>query len=381
MIGTDTARMDRQPFTKKVAVMMSFGGDDRGADHSEQAQELNRRRATLDFMRIRYLIEQKVSVKARGGRDDVVHVVKAYNLNVGDVAPKVITAIAEADVVVGLLTERNVNVVFELAVRNLLKDEMLLLVKGDPEDLVPIYLQGWARIRYDQVDAKDVTDQIEALASAALPRLDLYSPIPETLVEAMETHEDRLGVELERALQDIELANFQRRPDHILDLAKYLDPGRMLAAWTTYYPYSVVRIRWRKRSARSGYAPEDMDGPAVVYSANDEFMSLYNRAGKLPCPDGPEALTAADLVMGLARDEIVDNLDDFTRDNDRVATRIIFGDGFAWSRVPLRLNGNHPIAQYRKTAYLPNMAGKRIIGAPERPHAAYYLILYTPVEQ
>ncbi len=154
----------------------------------------------------------------------------------------------------------------------------------------------------------------------------------------------------------------------------------MLAAWTTYYPYSVVRIRWRKRSGRS-YRPEDMDGPAVVYSANDEFMSLYNRAGRLPCADGTDALTAADLLLGLSHDEIVDNLDEFVRDNDRVAERIIFADGFAWSRVPLRLNQNHPIAQYRKTAYLPNMVGKRIIGAPERPHAAYYLIMYTPVEQ
>jgi hypothetical protein len=26
------------------------------------------------------------------------------------------------------------------------------------------------------------------------------------------------------------------------------------------------------------------------------------------------------------------------------------------------------------------MAGKRIIGAPERPHAAYYLVIYIPVE-
>ena len=379
MIGSDTARLDRLPFTKKVAVMMSFGGDDHG-DQSEEARETARRRATLDFMRIRYLVENKVSVKTRGAGEDVVHVVKAYNLNVGDVAPKVIKAIAEADIVIGLLTERNVNVVFELAVRNMLKDEMLLLVKGDPDELVPIYLQGWARIRYDQMDAKDVIDQIETLARATHPRIDLYSPIPDTLVEAMEPQEDRLGVELERALQDIELANFQRRPDHILDLAKYLDPGRMLAAWTTYYPYSVVRIRWRKRSGRS-YRPEDMDGPAVVYSANDEFMSLYNRAGRLPCADGADALTAADLLLGLSHDEIVDNLDEFVRDNDRVAERIIFADGFAWSRVPLRLNQNHPIAQYRKTAYLPNMVGKRIIGAPERPHAAYYLVMYTPVEQ
>jgi hypothetical protein len=377
MIGTDTARIDRKPFTRKVAVMMSFGGDDR----SEKAKEQNRRRATLDFMRIKYLVENRVSVKARGSHDDIVYVVMAYNLNVGDVAPKVITAIAEADVVVGLLTERNVNVVFELAVRNLLKDEMLLLVKGDPDDLVPIYLQGWARIRYDQVDVRDVIEQIEALAVAPLPHLDLYRPIPQGLVDVMEKREDRLAVELERALQDIELANFQRRPDYILDLAKYLDPGRMLAAWTTYYPYSVVRIRWKRRGSRTGYSPEDMDGPAVVYSANDEFMGLYNRAGKVPAPDGPDGLTAADLVMGLARDDIVENLEEFTRDNDRVSAKIVFGDGFAWSRVPLRLNQNHPIAQYRKSAYLPTMAGKRIIGAPERPHAAYYLVIYIPVEQ
>jgi hypothetical protein len=376
MIGTDTARMDRRPFTRKVAVMMSFGGDDR----SESGKERARRRATLDFMRIKYLIESKVSVKARGGHDDLSYVVMAYNLNVGDVAPKVITAIAEADVVVGLLTERNVNVVFELAVRNLLKDEMLLLVKGDPDDLVPIYLQGWARIRYDQVEVRDVVEQIEALAAAPLPHLDLYSPIPQGLIDAIAKREDRLAVELERALQDIELANVQRRPDYILDLAKYLDPGRMLAAWTTYYPYSVVRIRWRRRGSRTGYSPEDMDGPAVVYSANDEFMDLYNRAGKLPAPDGPDALTAADLLMGLDRDDILENLEEFTRDNDRVSAKIIFGDGFAWSRVPLRLNQNHPIAQYRKTAYLPTMAGKRIIGAPERPHAAYYLVIYIPVE-
>lgn len=355
---------------KKIAVMMPFGGVDR--THS--------RHSVLDFMRIKYLIEQRIAVTDRSGQNEVRYSVNAHNLNVGDIAENVITAIAEADILIGVLSEKNINVVYELAVRNLLKDEMLLLVKGDPDELVPIYLKQWANIRLDQYDAQDVLDQIDALAKAPAPRLDLRSPVPSDLIQIIDQQDGSLRSQLENALGQLEIAA-PKRPDYILNLAKYLDPGRMLSAWTTYYPYSVVRIKWDKKSNRMSYAPADLNGSAVVYSANEEFLMLYNVATRLPDPDGPQALTGADLLAGVDHAGIVDNLEEFNRDNARVTDTIVFGDGFAWSRVPLRLNQNHPVAQYRKTAYLPTMTGKRIIGDPERPHTAYYLIIYIPVEQ
>jgi hypothetical protein len=335
----------------------------------------------LDFFRIKHLIQDKISVVARGGQAAVSYAVHAYNLNVGYVPEHVINAIAEADVLVGVLTERNVNVVYELAVRNVVKDEMLLLVRGNPGELVPMYLQGWGQIRYDQFDSRAVSAVIEKLADE-LKELTHRSPMPAELVDVVDRSDGRLCQQLQNALQDIEGGgpNAPRRPGWILNLAKYLDPGLMLSAWTTYYPYSVVRIKWKRKAEKFRYAADDMEGSAVIYTCDDSFLNLYNVAGRLPDPDGPRALTAADLLGGLERDEIIENLDEFTRDNARVTDKIVLGDGFAWSRVPLRLNQNHPKPEFRKTAYLPTLTGKRIIGDPERPHTAYYLIIYTPTE-
>jgi hypothetical protein len=356
---------------KNVAVMMPFGGGERAAS----------RRAALEFLRIKYLIEKKVAVTANGGPNPVTYRVIAYNLNVGDIAADVINAIAEADILVGVLTEKNVNVIYELAVRNMLKDEMLLLVKGDADQLVPQYLRGWAHIQLDHFDAQDILEEMGTLARKAEPRIDLRSPIPPSLVEAVDKHDDNLRTRLEDALQQLE-SHTPKRPEYILNLAKYLDPGRMLLAWTTYYPYSVVRIRWAKKSSRTRYEPTDMDGPAVIYSANEEFLRLYNVAARLPSPDSPQALTGVDLIGGLESEKLVEenDLKAFNADNGRVTNEIVFGDGFAWSRVPLRLNGRHPIAQYRDTQHLPTMVGKRVIGDPMRPHTAYYLIVYIALE-
>ncbi len=331
---------------KQVAIMMPFGSGER----------TQVRRATLEFLRIKYLIESLVQVKGRGG-SQLRYSVTAYNLNVGDIPGTVIKAIAEADVLVGVLTEKNVNVAYELAVRNLLKDEMLLLVKGKTEDVVPFYLRTFANIQLDHFDGQQVSAQIELLAGADAPELNQRSAIPDELAKAIRDHDAKLRGELERSLDQLE-REAPKRPDYILDLARYLDPGRMLNVWTTYYPYSVVRIRWLQKSTRRAYEPTDMDGPAVVYSANSEFFRLYNIAGTLPPPDGSQPLTGAELLAGLKDDKIVEDEDlvRFNKDNERVTRQIIFRDGFAWSAEPLRLNHTHPLPEYRDTSWLPTMS-------------------------
>ena len=39
-----------------------------------------------------------------------------------------------------------------------------------------------------------------------------------------------------------------------------------------------------------------MDGEVVVYSANSDYLKLFDMAGELPDPNGPNPLTFARLV-------------------------------------------------------------------------------------
>src|SRR5262249_30393939 len=73
-----------------------------------------------------------------------------HRFEVGVSIPKnVAPSIAKADVLIALITELNANVIYELAIRNMLKSEVLLIVH-DPESL-PIYVKDFGRIDYDRV--------------------------------------------------------------------------------------------------------------------------------------------------------------------------------------------------------------------------------------
>ena len=357
--------------TKQVVVMMPFSGNT-GA---------NGRRCLLDFLRIKYLVEEKTQVAAHGNGSRVRYHVEPCNLQVGHIPSTIVGRIAEADILIGLLTAANVNVIYELALRNVLKGEMILVVKGDPDEVVPIYLKEMAHIAYTDGDKKRVGERIQKIADDPDRPLHFEKSIPDDLRSAIDDDDTTLGGNLQAALQSIETSP-PSRPEHVRDLVKYLGPGNVLSGWVTYYPYSVVRIKWSKMSTADAYLPEDMEGPPVICSGNPELLSLFNYAGTsgLPSPDSDQALSLPAVIERLKHRNLVSgpDLDEFHAEQTQLQEDIILGNAPGRATVPLRFNGKHTEA-YRNKSFLPCLLGRRTVGDTSKPHTTYLLTAFVEI--
>lgn len=352
------------PIIKQVSVMMPFGGDD-GA---------RKRRFVLEFMRIRYLIENRTTVVNKKINRKISYQCTAFRARVGDIPRDGLHVVAESDILIGLVSEKNVNVIYELAVRNLLKDEMLVILKGQP-DLLPIYLRNMPFLQYDGGRNSAVAEVMDEISERQAV-LDFEDEIHPELRKKIDKYDEQYLKNLDVSLDTIE-NKCPKRQSYILDLVQDLDPGLLLGTWDTYTPYNIVQLKWKKKSGEYGYLPEDMDGEPIVYSGNNQFRSLFNMVSEIPDPNGPTPLTQRKLLGRITRFLVDGNLEAFSRDQQRLGETIAFGDGFDQAEVPLETTADHPRDGYKNKVFLPCMVGKRTVGDnTEAPHMTYLLIAF-----
>lgn len=365
--------MEIEKIEKNVAVMMSFGGSDR----------TRQRRSILEFLRIKENIEKHLSITGCGTRMDtqIRYKVNHAMTDIGSIPEQALKVIYEADILVALINENNANVIYELAVRNLLKGTLVLLVEGDPEEegFLPIYLKTMGYIRYDSETRDEMRQCLDQLAVAAAP-LSFNTPIPEPLAEAVEERDRGIREHLRDAFSKIETN--PNAPPGGVSLVQELDPGKNLASWEAFYPYNCVQARWNKMRDQGlkRYDPADLDGEPIVYTANDYYFEMldYRLKQKTYSPD-ENALTSSMITDKLSKSNFVDPLDfnEWKEDQSRLMQEIVFKSSFARARVPLRFNSNHPREEYRGKLYLPTLVATRTVGKEERPHATYYLVVFV----
>jgi len=163
-----------------------------------------------------------------------------------------------------------------------------------------------------------------------------------------------------------------------LDLVHDLDPGLLLGRWIKYTPISIVRIKWNRKSGDFAYLPEDMDGPPIICSANDQFRYLFNMADEIPDPNGDRPLTSQGQLDRITPYLRKGNLEELTRDQTRLFDPIFLGDGFGQAEVPLETTADHPRDGYKNKVLLPCMIGKRTVGDnTDAPHITYMLISFV----
>lgn len=269
----------------------------------------------------------------------------------------------------------NVNVIYELAVRNLLKDEPILVLDESEKEALPVYLQSTAYINYTHPSSRKMNLKIEALAAdddVAIPNWKRLERIPDQLKDAIDkSQNDYFASEIQDALQKTEQPchppTFLRK--HVTDL----DPGKILQSWITYCPFSV----WGRKASQFGYDAADMIGEPVVYTANDDYIKLFglNLEG-VPDANGPNALILEQMLQRLGNYIEPSNYQGFMEDQTRLSEQIIFNDGDGQATVPVQFNGNHPADQFRKHAYLPGLIGKRIVGDAQSPHVVFLAIAF-----
>ena len=358
---------EERTVTKSIVIIMPFGGSNPDAMRQYQ----------LQYKRLKHLIERHIVVWSNKLNANV-----RYNVNVAmaratEIRRHAFDMIANAEVVIALLTEKNVNVIYELAIRNLIKPAFLMIVKGEPKDVLPIYLHNMEYIRYEEerdIDSQMIQKVIDRLAADWNVQLTWGKDVPEALANAVDEHDGRLNKEIVTRLEVIE-SSPPTWPEFLRQLGQDQHPGKAFESWICYNPTSVVKISWRKKASGLAYDPADRIGEPVVCSINEPFAKLYDFVYKaFPDPDGPNAATAAVLLKNVAEFVDEEHLRLFKEDQTRVADRLIFKDSDGQAQVPLQFNHRHPTLPGK--VFLPCMLAKRTMGDPGRPHTTYLVVSY-----
>lgn len=365
----DSQFAEEMDVRRNVVVIMPFG-----SGKNENGAE---RQSILNLMRIKYIVEKLIKVTATGAEhgSTIKYDVNVFRAPVGAVPENALDSVTGADIVIALLTERNINVIYELAIRNLLKDEPILIVQGDPEEVLPVYLKELAYVSYEHDKSTAVIQQIQRIAADQFPELDWNKPnrIPDGLREAIDAS-DHLRSEFEEAFERLE-RQAQRPPaflrKHVIDL----DPGLVLSTWTTYTPYSVVRINWSRRKGPLEYDPTDMIGEPVIYTGNREYMELFDlNVNEFPDPHGDNPLTLSNLLLRIKPYIEPGNFQKFEDDQLRLTQRIVLQDGYDQAEIPLQITDKHP--KFANKVLLPCLISKRVIGSTHSPHTTYLLVAF-----
>jgi len=361
--------------SRNVVVIMPFGGGD------ENAQ----RRSVIDFFRVKHIITELVEVKLGSvfmpADIKLDYEVARAEIAAGDVLRNARKQILSADIVVAILTELNRNVIYELAFRFELKGKCIILIRGNPDELLPIYVKGQG---YDDLDAdlsSEYRDDLDHFIKHHSLPLHFNGPIPKELAQSITDNDKHLRLFLQDALEQLE-SNLCGLPGCI-DLVPGLDIGHNLREWETFYPYNVVRVGWSKRSKKYGYLESDMIEKPIVYAANRAYLQMFD-LGMDPQSVGPDSnMTIETLMERLIEMECCEpkHLQNLMADQGHLFRKVVLELGSARATAPLVFNANHPHADFRERAFLPTLVGLCAPGSPEmlrsHPHYSYFIVVFV----
>ena len=151
---------------RKVVAALPYGGS--GAE---------RRKAILNFSRLKYIVENKCQVVPTGTSTTGMRV--AYDVEVArtimdQIPENALKQIYNADILIALLSERNFTVSYELGYRRARERNVILMV--DSKDDLPIYETAYG---YQEWKQDEVLEEIDHIASKDFPPLaDFQVDIP-----------------------------------------------------------------------------------------------------------------------------------------------------------------------------------------------------------
>ena len=363
--------------TLSVTVITPFGGI------SDDAT----RRHVFNYHRVKYLVENAIKVVREDAAGDLGQI--RYKVGIclarsGNISLRALTKLARSNVVVALLSEHNVNVIYELGIRNLHRPETIILVNRQlaeqGREPIPVYLKESAYNLFG-----DACDTICQAVDAHQPNLDWQTTaLAPEVTQAIDTADRDLRDTLEQAFQEL-VDNPPRWLESMNEMARNRHPEGFLQGWSTYLPTSIVRINWKRRSDDLSYRPEDMDGAPVVADANYLFRRIFHIENLNLGPDYTSDITFERLMNRIQPFIAPQDYADFLAEQGQLMNWIVLGNGHATAYVPLRFKDDtqdedavlHPNQDIRGKVYLPCLTAKSTVGDPEHPHSTYLLISFV----
>lgn len=329
-----------------------------------------RRKAILNFRRIKYIIEERCQVVPTPSRktgERLDYDVDVARTRVDDIPTVALDRIYKADILIVLLSGRNPTVTYELGFRRARASRTSVILIGDSKDDLPVYESS---VAYQSWTQEDVLRHIDSIAEREFPRLnDFGADIPDELKEVIDARDGELINGLQVALQEIE-SNF---------VAPCADPVQKLRGMLSeniarFYPFSVVEVKFSDRGVF-----EDPSTPAEVLDFDEEFSRLFGYASRLDAEaDGP--LTLNRLLGRLEQFSDPDDWKQFLFEQEELTETVVRRYGYARTSVPLKINHRHPDERFRSKSFLPCMAAKVVDSDHSGPHRMYLLVAYIELK-
>jgi len=363
--------------------------------------EAGEKKAFLDYLRIKYIIENKLPSYLkqinRNKQDEncpsISYTVSYFKTGVGNIAEQASKYIANSDLFIALINEANINVIYEIAVLNMLQENLILLLDLNTDQekgvFLPVYVKDHAHISfYDNGENRrdhHVQRKIDELSKDSATEIvweqTYIDDLPE-LKKDIDEYDNRLGNELASNINEYEHGRIAP-PAYFRKLIEGFHPSNALSSWVTYIPYSVIKINWKKQQDDGTYLSEDLDGEAEITWCNNEFCRLLEK------PEDPEALLSGiKLTISVQMKLLGKNIDPeklaiLSLDQKRVFEELFLNNKKAQAWVPIELNDGH--SQFSNRIFLPTMIAKRAVGSLKNPHSAYYIIAFIedfyPIEE
>ncbi len=341
---------------RKVVVAMPYGGS--GAE---------RRKAILNFSRLKYIIENKCQVVppvpiTAGMRVD--YDVALARTAMDRIPERALERIRSADILIALLSEQNQAVMYELGYRRA-RERTVILMVDSKDDVRPVYEKS---VAYQDWRQDEVLKEIDSIAGSDFPPLAEFEvDIPDALKAAVDAKDDGLIQNLQLALQEIEQEfGVWFGPDPVQKLRGILSNGI-----DRFYPFSVVEVSFSKEG-------EFEDPPSNVVDFDEDFSRLYGYLSKEAAARNAP-LTLPRLLARIKRYSHADDWEKFLQEQETLTETVIKDYSFARASVPIRFNSSHPYDQFRCKSFLPCMTAQVVDGNRDGPHRMYLLVAYIEV--
>lgn len=365
---------------KNVLILMPFQS---GSTDGEKTSHLQK-------TRIKYIVEDLINIRSRTYPGSFIqYKANIVNTGVGDIETIVEQQFEKTDLFIALLSKSNVNVIFEVAILNVLQQNLVLLMDSDIKSQnIPIYLKGYAFINFYAGDGgKAIKGAIEGLSHDQKYKIygdDKYSNDQEIdFIKKIDEQDGRLVEILQESIYKYENGEVAP-PLSFRKLVRDVHPSNALSTWNTLIPMCVLKAKWKPtKDGSSEYDGIDslIEDPHVT-TCNSYFVRILGSAIDKPNDfiEAHHKLTAEKQLKMFSKYVSKKNYAAFLEDQGEVFQKLFIQDLPAKATVPLEFKSGrheHPDSEFNGKVYLPILISKKVVGIRSSPHTTYYVIAYV----
>ena len=386
---------------KRITVLMPSrpsSADDGGSkdrvitDFNEAGEEplTKRRLCILKFKEIEYIITQRIRALTTQvaqhppvvNRLTVDHLVTGSSLKEGNQE-----RVKNSDIIIAYIGNSDVfgdsvNIIYEMALRNVLRPELILLGELESEEVlnerVGFYLSQYTLVNAEwSRDDEVFQTELKLAKDTQHYALDDYDcPIPELLrmtidKGAAQQLEDKLKTNITNVIKD------PPNPEFLTKFIEQLDPQKLVSTSTCYLPSSVVRVTFEAQvQGKNHYTPDQLI-ELTVCDYNEDFENIYGFRKQ----SNDKNFRVDDEFLFAQLEKFINpvDLEEFGKDQEILFESIVYRPGVGMASVPLRINERHPLPAYRNKEYLPITILRKSIGDPRLVHSYLLLVVYAQV--